>query len=85
MLARLDQRFPLLSGTRRDLPERQQTMRGAIAWSYDYLSPAEQALCQRLGVFVGGFTFAAAEAVAAVPGDVEIDLLRDLVSLVDKA
>ena len=85
MLARLDQRFPLLSGTRRDLPERQQTMRGAIAWSYDYLSPAEQALCQRLGVFVGGFTFAAAEAVAAVPGDVEIDLLRDLVSLVDKS
>jgi predicted ATPase/DNA-binding CsgD family transcriptional regulator len=85
MLARLDQRLPLLSGTRRDLPERQQTMRGAIAWSYDHLFPAEQALFRRLGVFVGGFTFDAAEAVAAVPGDVEIDLLRDLSSLVDKS
>jgi predicted ATPase/DNA-binding CsgD family transcriptional regulator len=85
MLARLDQRLPLLGGTRRDLPERQQTMRGAIAWSYDHLSPAEQALFRRLGVFVGGFTFDAAEAVAAVSGDVEIDLLRDLASLVDKS
>jgi predicted ATPase/DNA-binding CsgD family transcriptional regulator len=85
MLARLDQRLPLLSGTRRDLPERQQTMRGTIAWSYDSLSPAEQALFRRVGIFVGGFTFNAAEAVAAVPGDVEIDLLRDLTSLVDKS
>jgi predicted ATPase/transcriptional regulator with XRE-family HTH domain len=63
LLARLDQRLPLLSSGARDLPPRQQTLRSAIAWSYDLLSVAEQRLFERLGVFVGGCTLEAAEAI----------------------
>jgi predicted ATPase/DNA-binding CsgD family transcriptional regulator len=66
LLERLEQRLPLLSGGARDLPLRQQTMRDAIAWSYDLLTPAEQAFFRQLSVFVGGFTLDAAEWVTGV-------------------
>ena len=63
MLSRLEHRFVLLTGGPRDVPARQQTLRGAIAWSHDLLSEAEQVLFRRLAVFAGGFTLASAEAV----------------------
>jgi predicted ATPase/DNA-binding CsgD family transcriptional regulator len=84
LLNRLEQRLPLLIGDRRDAPARQQTMRDAIAWSYALLPPDEQALFRRLGVFVGGFTLEAAEAIGAV-GTAGIEVLSILSSLVDKS
>jgi tetratricopeptide (TPR) repeat protein len=64
ILARLDSRLTLLTGGGRDRPERQQTLRGAIAWSHDLLDPREQTLFRRLAVFAGGWTLDAAEAIA---------------------
>ncbi len=65
ILARLDSRLKVLTSGARDLPARQQTLRGAIDWSYDLLSPQERTLFRRMGIFVGGCTFEAAEAVCS--------------------
>jgi predicted ATPase len=78
ILERLDRSLPLLTGGRRDAPERQRTLRGAIAWSYELLSPDEQAAFRRLGVFAGGWTLDAAEEVAGAG-------LDTIQSLVDKS
>lgn len=91
LLARLDKRLHLLAGGPRDLPARQQTLRGAIAWSYNLLDAAEQALFNRLGVFVSGCTLVTAEQVLAddrardeaeltayIPGRSVLDGLRSL-------
>jgi len=78
ILERLEQRLPLLTGGARDLPERQRTLRGAIAWSYELLHEAEQRLFARLAVFRGGCTLEAAEEVA----EADLDTLQ---SLVDKS
>ena len=66
LLARLERRLPLLTGGPRDAPERLRTMESAIAWSYDLLSPQEQAGFRRLAVFTGGFTLEAAERVSGL-------------------
>ena len=83
LLARLDDRLRLLTGGARDLPERQRTLRGAIAWSYDLLSLEQQLLFSRLAVFAGGWTIAAAEAVADPDG--VLDIVDGLSALVDQS
>ncbi len=85
LLARLEQGLAVLSGGARDLPVRQQTLRGAIAWSYDLLTPEEQQLFRRLSVFVNGCTWEAAEVVCRAAGELEGDVLDGLLSLVDKS
>ena len=75
MLARLDQRLPLLTGGARDLPARQRTLRGAIDWSYELLDDGEKRLLERLAVFAGGCTLDAAESVC----DATLDALESLI------
>jgi predicted ATPase/DNA-binding winged helix-turn-helix (wHTH) protein len=84
MLDRLQNRLQLLSGGALDLPERQQTLRKTIDWSYDLLNEAERKLFRRLSVFAGGCTLEAAEAVCNTSRDLVIDLFEGLSSLVDK-
>jgi len=85
MLARIKRPLELLTGGARDLPERQQTLRQAIKWSYDLLSPAEQKLFRRLSVFAGGCTLEAAEAVCNTLEDLGVDVLDGVTSLVDNS
>ncbi|MCS5717367.1 DUF4062 domain-containing protein [Herbiconiux sp. CPCC 205763] len=80
MLARLDRRLPLLVGGARDLPARQQTLRSTIEWSTQLLGDSEKALLARLGVFEGGFSLEAAEAVSGASGP--LPALPDTLSLV---
>jgi predicted ATPase/DNA-binding CsgD family transcriptional regulator len=84
ILERLEQRLSLLHWEAQDLPVRQHTLRSAIAWSNELLTPDERILFRRLGVFVGGFTLEAAEAIAADAPHQSIDVLESLASLVDK-
>ena len=85
MLARLESRLNLLTGGARDLPTRQQTLRGTVDWSYGLLNPAEQTLFRRLSVFTGGCTLEAAEAVCDTKGDLGLDILDGMASMVDKS
>ena len=85
MLTRLASRLQLLTGGARDLPTRQQTLRGAIDWSYDLLNAAEQKLFRRLSVFVGGCNLEGVEAVCDTKSDLDLDLLDGMASMVDKS
>ena len=70
LLARLSRGVgATLTGGSRDLTARQQTLKGAIAWSVDLLSPDERTLFARLGIFLGSFTYEAAEAVGSDEGE----------------
>jgi predicted ATPase/DNA-binding CsgD family transcriptional regulator len=75
----------LLVGGGRDQPARHQTMRGAVAWSHDLLSPDEQALFRRLAVFAGGWTLDAAQAVGDPGRALAPDVLDLVGSLVEKS
>jgi len=80
---RLDDRFRLLTSGSRTVLERHQTLRAAIDWSYNLLSPAEQVLFKRLSVFVGGWTLEAAESVCAdeiVKNEDALGLLEQLIN-----
>ena len=78
--ARLDDRLALSNAGRRTAIPRQQTLRGAIDWSFELLSKEERMLLRRLAVFAGGWTLPAAEAVCGEPGDpTTVDLLVRLV------
>jgi predicted ATPase len=84
LLGRLEQRLPLLTGGAVDLPERQQTLRAAIDWSFRLLPEPEQRLFARLSVFSGGFTLDAAERVCS-PGALGLDAFGALAALVDNS
>src|SRR5918994_3610329 len=78
-------RLKLLAGGARDLPERQQTLRGAIDWSHALLEEGERTLFARLAVFSGGRTLEAIEAVCDAKGDLPVDALEGVSSLLDKS
>jgi predicted ATPase len=85
MLARLESRLNLLTGGARDLPTRQQTLRSTVDWSYGLLNASEQTLFRRLSVFTGGCTLEGVEAVCDTKGDLGLDILDGMASMVDKS
>ncbi|MFI5259484.1 MAG: ATP-binding protein [Candidatus Limnocylindrales bacterium] len=82
LLARLGQRLEALEAGSRDLPPRQRTLRGAIAWSHDLLDDAARRLFARFAIFVDGASLTAAEAVCS---DAGLDVLSGLAGLVDQS
>jgi predicted ATPase len=83
LLARLDRRLDVLTDGATDLPERQQTLRATLDWSYDLLDAAERALFRRLAAFVGGCSLEAAEAVCR--DDDVPDVVAAAAALLDKS
>jgi len=85
ILARLEHHLALLTAGSRDLPERQQTLRGAIAWSYDLLDEGARRLVDRMSVFRGGCDLETAEAVCGPAAELGGDLFEALGALVDQS
>ena len=85
LLSRLGNRLKLLTGGARNVPERQRTLRSAIEWSYGLLDEGEKILFGRLGVFSGGAALEAIEAVCDAQGDLPVDVLDGVSSLLDKS
>jgi len=79
VLAQLDSRLALPSGSSLGAPQRQRSLRDTIAWSYGLLSPASQTLFRRLAVFNGGCSL---EAMMEICGDGSLDVLQELRALV---
>lgn len=85
LLARLEHSLPLLVGGARDLPERQQTLRGTIAWSYELLGSGARRLLAACSVFRGGISLEGAESVCAAAIDLGLEVLDGLEELVDQS
>ncbi|MEA2682225.1 MAG: hypothetical protein QOK05_553 [Chloroflexota bacterium] len=85
MLARLENSLGDLGGGARDLPARQQTLRGAIAWSYDMLEEPTRRLMQRFGVFARGATLEHAEMVCGTSNELGADVLGGLEQLIEQS
>ena len=85
ILTRLEKSLSLLTGGARDLPGRQQTLRGAIDWSHDLLRPDERTLFRRLAAFSGGWTFETAQAICDPDFDWGLDVADGIASFVDKS
>jgi predicted ATPase/class 3 adenylate cyclase len=85
IVGRLNAQLAFLAGGSADLPTRQQTLRAAIAWSYDLLEEAERSMLRRLGVFRGGWSLSMADAVCNPSGELGIDTLDLMASLLDKS
>ncbi len=83
LLERLDGGLPLLSGGARDAPPRLRIMRDAVAWSYDLMPPAQQALFRRLAIFAGGWSLDMVQPVCMWDMN-DRDVLEDLSSLLDQ-
>src|SRR2546421_1729823 len=83
MRPQLREGLNILASTARDLPERQRTLRGAIAWSWDLLNPAECKLFSRLAIFVGGGMLAQIEEICGGASELGGDLLEVLSGLVE--
>jgi predicted ATPase/class 3 adenylate cyclase len=82
---RLEGHLALLTSGSRDLPERQQTLRGAIAWSYDLLEPGTRRLLNRLAVFVGGCELELADRVCGPASELGVDVFDGVATLVDQS
>lgn len=85
MLGQLKNRLKLLTGGARDLPERQRTLRNAIAWSHDMLDEGQRALLRRLAVFQGGCSLEAAVGVVEDPDGIELDAFDGVEALVEQS
>jgi tetratricopeptide (TPR) repeat protein len=85
LLARLEHSLPLLVGGARDLPQRQQTLRGTIAWSYGLLGAGAGRLLATCSVFRGGISLEAVESVCAAAIDPGVEVLNGLEELVDQS
>ena len=85
MLARLEHRLSLLTSGPIDLPARQQSLRQTLDWSYNLLELGEQRILRRLGIFVGGCSLDAVEALANLPGDLPLDVISQVAALIDKS
>jgi predicted ATPase len=85
LLEQVEQGLSVLSRGARDLPARQQTLRGSIAWSCELLAQEEQQLFRRLAVFVDDCTWQAAEQVCTAAGRLNGDLLEGLLALMNQS